>query len=475
MARKIDYKKLEKKLSLQKKNCWEVWPEIIREKAFDFAEEYKRFLNAAKTEREAASEAKKMAEQNGFQDIEKIKSVKAGDKVYMEHKDKSIILARLGKEKLTKGFKMIMAHIDSPHLDLKVSPLYEEESLAFFKTHYYGGIKKYQWPTITLALHGVVCLENGKEIKIVIGEKPSDPIFMITDLLPHLERPAGPGAEVKEREVQGEHLNLLVGSIPVNDKKIKEKVKLAILEYLNKEYGMAEEDFASAELEAVPSKKARDLGFDRSLISAYGHDDRICAFAALKGIMSARAADKTQICALVDREEIGSDGATGAKSIFIESFISKLLNLSGQAKGLNEVYQVFSNSRAISADVTAALDPDYKDVYDIRNSHRLGHGIAIEKYTGAKGKYSTSEASAKFVQELRTIFKNNKNIVYQLGGGLGKVDQGGGGTIAKYIANRDIDIIDAGVALFNMHAPLEIASKADLYSAYLGYRAFLDN
>ncbi len=431
MPKKIDYKKLEKKLTLQKKGCWEIWSDAVRQKAFAFAEEYKKFLNAAKTEREAVRFAQKLAAENGFKNIEEIKNLQAGDKVYLIGRDKSILLARMGKKKLSDGFKMIMAHIDSPHLDLKVAPLYEDENLAFFKTHYYGGIKKYQWPTITLALHGIVCLENGREVEIVIGEKTADPIFMITDLLPHLDRPGAPGSDIKERKVQGEDLNLLIGSIPVDDKKIKEKVKLAVLEYLNKEYGIIEEDFASAELQAVPSKKARDLGFDRSLISAYGHDDRSCAFAALNGLFGARVADQTQICALVDREEIGSDGATGAKSIFFERFIAALLRLSGEAGNLSQVYQAFSMSRAISADVTAALDPDYKEAHDPRNVHRMGYGLAIEKYTGSGGKYSTSEASAKFTQELRTIIKKDKNMVYQLGGGLGNVDQGGGGTIAK--------------------------------------------
>jgi len=323
-------------------------------------------------------------------------------------------------------------------------------------------------------LHGIVCLKDGSKKEIVIGEKESDPVFMITDLLPHLDRPGGPGSPIKNREVQGEDLNLLVGSIPVSDDKVKDKIKLAILEYLHNEYGIVEEDFYSAELQAVPSEKARDLGFDRSLISAYGHDDRICSFSVMHALFDSAPSKKTKICAWVDREEIGSDGNTGIKSIFIETFISKLLELSGLPCGLNEVYKLFSISQGISSDVTVAVDPDYKEVHDLRNAHRMGYGVALEKYTGAGGKYSTSEASAEFVANLRSIFSRDKNIVYQLSGGLGKIDLGGGGTIAKYMANRNLDIIDMGVPLFNMHAPLEIASKADLYSSYLAYKAFFN-
>ncbi len=461
-----------KKLLKQNKTCWEIWSESTKKKAFRFAHSYKNFLNKAKTEREAVQVGIREAEKNGFVNIEKVKFLKPGSKVYAVNRSCELILARIGKSGLKDGFNLIMSHIDSPHLDFKVSPLYEEESLAFFKTHYYGGIKKYQWPTIALALHGVVYLKNGQAKEIVIGEDENDPVFMITDLLPHLDREGGPGSQIKNRGVKGEDLNLLVGSIPIKDKKVKEKVKLATLDYLYNKYKIKEEDLASADLQAVPSEKARDLGFDRSLISAYGHDDRICSYACLEGLFDAPLQARTQVCAWVDREEIGSDGNTGAKSIFFEIFISDLLKLSGQTGSLDEVYRVFSRSVGISADVTAALDPDYKDVHDPRNACRLGYGAAIEKHTGSGGKYSTSEASGEFLARLRNIFSQNKDIVYQLSGGIGKVDQGGGGTIAKYMANRNMDIIDMGVALFNMHAPLEIASKADLYAAYLVYREF---
>jgi aspartyl aminopeptidase len=475
MAKKTDYKKLEEQLTLKRKFCWEVWDEKTKKEAFSFAEGYKQFLNHAKTGKEAVRIGVEIAKKNGFKSLDEFKKVKPGDKVYFVQKEKSLVFARIGKKKISQGFRLIMSHIDSPHLDLKVTPLYEDESMAFFKTHYYGGIKKYQWPTIALALHGVVYLENGKGVEITVGEDEQDPVFMITDLLPHLDRVGGSGSEMKRREVKGEDLNLFVGSLPVMDANVKEKVKLAILEYLNTKYGIKEEDFASAELEAVPSEKARDLGFDRSAISAYGQDDGVCSYAALEALLAAKNIDETIVCVWIDREEIGSEGATGAQSVFIDSFIAKLINLSDEEGSLENVYGAFSNAKAISADVCAAVDPDYKEVFDLRCAPRFGAGVVIEKFTSGGGKYGASEASAKFISELRLKFKKNKNLVYQLSGGLGaKIDIGGGGTISKYMANRDMEIVDMGVPLFNMHAPLEIASKADLYSMYLGYLAFFE-
>lgn len=474
-TKESNHQKLEKELMIKKKSCWEIWDEKTKHQALAFAEDYKQFINGAKTEREAVKVSEAIARKNGFKNILDVKNVKAGDKVYFVQRNKSIIFARLGKKPLNDGVRLVMSHLDSPHLDFKVMPLYEDENIAFLKTHYYGGIKKYQWPTIALALHGKVCLENGKEVDIVIGEKENDPIFMITDLLPHLDRPGAGGSEPKNREVKGEDLNLVVGSMPVRDEKVKEKVKLAVLEYLYKEYKIKEEDLTSAELQAVPSEKARDLGFDRSMVSGYGHDDKACSFPALQGLIDMKNPEYTSLCVWIDREEIGSEGNTGARSTFIDVFVSDLLKLSGKEKELSEVYRLYAKSYAISADVTAAVDPDYKEVHDPRNAPRLGFGLVFEKYTGAGGKYSTSEASAEFVGKLRANF-NKQKIPLQISGGLGaRIDLGGGGTIAKYMANRNIEIIDAGVPLFNMHAPLEIMSKADLYSAYLGYKAFLES
>jgi len=474
--KKTKYQKLEEKLSKQKKNAWEIWDDKTKKEAFDFAEKYKKFSNNSKTEREAIKASVDIAQKNQFKDLKKIKKIKPGDKIYYIHREKSLILAKIGKKNiLNTGANLIMSHVDAPHLDFKVNPLYEDAELAFFKTHYYGGIKKYQWPTISLSIHGVVYLENGEKIEIKIGEKENDPIFMISDLLPHLDRSGGPGSKITPSTVEGEDLNLILGSIPVKDKKIKNKVKLSILEYLYKNYKIKENDLVSAELQAVPTEKTRDLGFDRGLLSGYAHDDRSCSFAALESFFNSKIKDKTQICLLIDREEIGSEGNTGAKSPFLENFISQILDLNNQAGNLKNVFQVFSLSEAISADVTSALDPDYKSVYDSRNTAHLNQGIALEKYIGHGGKYHTSEASAKFIAKLRKEFNKNKNLIYQFNGGLGKIDKGGGGTIAMYMANRDIEIIDAGIPVLNMHAPLEIISKADLYCTYLAYKIFFEN
>ena len=465
---KIDYQKLEKQLNFEKRNCWEVWDENETKNAITFSEDYKKFLNEAKTEREAVNFGIKMAEKNGFKNLSSFKKLKVGDKVYTVNKNKNLVLAVMGKKLLHNGFKLIMAHLDVPHLDLKVNPLYEDESIAFFKTHYYGGIKKYHWPTIPLSLHGVVVLSNGKKVEIKIGEKENDPIFMITDLLPHLAKQQA--KKTLDEAISGEELNVVVGSIPVKDEKIKAKVKLAILKYLNDEYGITSEDFFSADLQIAPESKARDLGFDRSMIAAYGQDDRVCSWTAFKAIIDSKPADETQICLWIDREEIGSEGTTGAQSIFIENFIADLLELTNGKSSMREVFKIFEKSHGLSSDVTAGFDPDYKSVHDSMNVAKLGFGVALEKYSGHRGKSMTSEASAEYVQKIRKILNDNK-IIWQTAS-LGRVDEGGGGTIAMFMAKRNIEIIDIGVALFNMHAPMEIASKADIYSAYLAYKAF---
>ncbi len=465
---KIDYQKLEKELFFEKRNAWEVWDEKQAKAAMDFSEGYKKFLDEAKTARESVEAGIRLAEKSGFKSLGKAGKLKAGDKVYAVNKNKTLALVVVGKDMVEDGFSLVMSHIDSPHLDLKVNPLYEDEQMAFFKTHYYGGIKKYHWPTTPLALHGTVVLASGKKVEIKIGEKESDPIFMITDLLPHLGR--SQAKKTMDEAIVGEELNILVGSLPVKDDKVKAKVKLAIMEYLNKEYGIIGEDFFSAEIEAMPEAKARDLGFDRSFVAAFGQDDRVCAYSSLAALLKSKPGKRTQVCLWVDREEIGSDGTTGAKSIFIESLIAELLEKTGKKGTMREVYQVMEKSEALSSDVTAGFDPDYKSVHDPMNVAKIGCGVAIERYTGHGGKYGTTEASAEFVQRLRTIFNKNK-VIWQTAG-LGKVDEGGGGTIAKFLAERNMDVIDIGVALMNMHAPMEIASKADIYSAYQSYVAF---
>jgi len=465
---KIDYQKLEKELFFEKQNAWEVWDEKQVKKVMNFSEGYKKFLDDAKTARESVVAGVRMAEQAGFKSLDKVSKIKAGDKVYAVNKNKTLALIVVGKSLVDDGFALVMSHIDSPHLDLKVNPLYEDEQMAFFKTHYYGGIKKYHWPTIALSLHGTVVLASGKKVEIKIGEKAGDPIFMITDLLPHLGK--GQAKKTIDEAIAGEELNILIGSLPVKDDKVKAKVKLAIMEYLNKEYGMVGEDFFSAEIEAMPEAKARDLGFDRSFVAAFGQDDRVCAYASLEALLQSKPGKKTQFCLWVDREEIGSDGTTGAKSIFIESLVAELLEKNGKKGTMREVYQVMEKSQALSSDVTAGFDPDYKSVHDPMNVAKIGCGVAIERHTGHGGKYGTTEASAEFVQRLRTIFNKNK-VIWQTAG-LGKVDEGGGGTIAKFLAERNMDVIDIGVAIMNMHAPMEIASKADIYSAYEAYVAF---
>ncbi|MBT4277915.1 aminopeptidase [Candidatus Falkowbacteria bacterium] len=459
---------LEKKLLFEKKSCWEKWDEKKKQKAFKFCDGYKDFLSNAKTERESVKKGIKIAQANRFISIDEFKKKKSGNKIYFVNKDKNLALVKLGKDLLKDGVNFIVSHIDSPHLDLKVRPLYEEESMAFFKTHYYGGIKKYHWPTIPLALHGVIITKDGRKQEINIGEKEDEPIFMITDLLPHLARKQL--TKTLKEAIEGEELNIVVGSIPVQDKKIKEKIKIAILEHLNKKYKIIEEDFFSAELQAVPTGKARDLGFDRSLIAGYGQDDRICAYTSLQAILDSNETDRTQICFWTDREEVGSEGVSGLKSVFLESLLLELLEVSNKESSLKNVYKIFERSEALSSDVTAGFDPDYKQVYDPRNSARLGYGLAIEKHTGSGGKYSSSEASAEYVYKIRDIL--NKNKVSWQTAGLGRIDEGGGGTIAMYLANRNIDTIDCGVALLNMHAPMEISSKADVYSAYEAYKAF---
>ena len=458
---------LRKKLFNVKENGWEKSTAEHREKMFAFADEYMYFLNRAKTEREAVKISKEILDKNGFKPIEEYETLKTGDRVYYINRDKSMYIAVIGENKIEDGLNIIGAHIDSPRLDLKPNPLYEDTGFAFLKTHYYGGIKKYQWTAIPLAIHGVIVKTNGEKIEVNIGEDEADPIFTITDLLPHL---AQDQMDKKLKEaISGEDLNVLIGSIPYQDENVQEKVKLNILNILNKKYGIVEADFLSSELEIVPAFNSRSLGFDRSMVAGYGQDDRVCAFTSLRAIQNIEKPKNTAVCILSDKEEIGSMGNTGMESRVFDTFISELLNKTEENRP-NLLEKVFCNSKMLSADVDAGLDPNYASVSEKNNSAYLGHGIGLNKYTGARGKSGASDANAEYVAEIRRLFEEN-NIKYQLSE-LGKVDVGGGGTIAYILANKGVDVIDCGVPVLSMHAPFEVTSKFDIYEAYRGYEAF---
>ncbi len=449
-------------LIYSKKNVYDT--QVSKEDIFSFSEGYKKYLDSAKTERLSVNESIRLAKEAGFVPLSEKKSLKKGDKVYSVNRKKGLAMAVIGED-VAEGTNIVAAHIDSPRLDLKSNPLYEDISIALLKTHYYGGIKKYQWTAVPMALYGTVCLADGKCVDISIGDGEGDPCFCVSDLLIHL---AGDQMSKKLSEgIEGENLNLLAGSIPCGDKDEKDRVKLAVLKILNDKYGISEEDFVSAELEAVPSGNARDIGFDKSLVGAYGHDDRVCAYTALRGMLDARNIKKTSVLFLADKEEIGSTGNTGMKSRFYENFIYDIAEMSG-----NSGRGVVSKSACLSADVCNAVDPQYQAVSEKNNAANLNCGVGILKYTGARGKSGTSDASAEFIASLRKIFAEN-DVVWQTAE-LGKVDAGGGGTVAQYIARLDVETIDCGVPLLSMHAPFEIASKADIYMAYKAYKAFYE-
>ena len=449
-----------------KKSAFDTIDEDELSRAYAYCEEYKLFLDNAKTEREAVKEAIRLAEEHGFVRYERGLPLPAGSKVYKQTDGKALILAVIGKNSLSDGANIAAAHIDSPRIDLKQVPLYEDSNLAFFKTHYYGGIKKYQWVAQPLALHGVVIRKDGSPVDIVIGEDESDPVFMITDLLPHLGKD-----QVKktlDEAFTGENLNILIGSRPLGDEKEKDRVKLNVMTLLNEKYGITEEDFLSAEIEAVPLMNARDVGLDRSMIGAYGHDDRSCAFAALRAVMSLSEPLMTSVCILVDKEEIGSEGVSGMQSAMFEDFMEDLCGTAGAR--LRDCYNA---SFCLSADVCNAFDPNFADVSEKLNSANLGCGLGVMKFTGQRGKATSSDASAEIVAMIRGLFAD-KGVMWQMAE-LGKVDQGGGGTIAKYMANRNIATIDAGIPVLSMHAPYEIVSKLDCYMAYKGILALYES
>ena len=458
---------LKEKLFNKKKVGWENLETRRKEKIFNFCKDYMDFLNKAKTEREFVKEAKKIADLNGFKDLSEYDTLNAGDRVYFINRNKSMYLAIIGQEKMETGLHIIGSHVDSPRLDLKPNPLYEDTGFAYFKTHYYGGIKKYQWTTIPLSIHGVIVKPNGEKIEVNIGENESDPIFTITDLLPHL---AMDQMEKKLKNgIDGEDLNLLIGSIPFDGEKISEKVKLNILNILNQKYGIVEADLLSSELELVPAFKARSLGFDSSMVAAYGQDDKICAYASFAAMMNLENVKNTAVCILADKEEIGSMGNTGMESHMFDYFISELLNKTGENR-VNLLDKVFCYSKMLSSDVDAGFDPIYASVSDKTNAGLLGKGISLNKYTGARGKSGASDANAEYVAWIRNLLEKY-DIKYQLAE-LGKVDIGGGGTIAYILANKGVDVIDCGVPLLSMHSPYEVTSKFDIYSAYRTYKSF---
>ncbi len=458
---------LKEKLFNKKDNGWETLGSNQKEEVFDLSKKYMDFLNVAKTEREFIKHARKLANENGYKDIMEFDTLKPGDKIYFVNREKSMYLAIIGEKSIEEGLHIIGSHVDSPRLDLKPNPLYEDTGLAYFKTHYYGGIKKYQWTTIPLSIHGIIVKANGEKIEVNIGEDEEDPIFTITDLLPHL---AQEQMEKKLKNgVDGEDLNLLIGSIPYNSSKISEKVKLNILNILNQKYGITEADLTSSEIELVPAFKARSLGFDGSMVAAYGQDDKVCAYTSLHAMMELENVKNTAVCILSDKEEIGSMGNTGMESHMFDFFISEILNKLGVNRP-NLLDKVFCFSKMLSSDVDAGFDPIYASVSDKHNAGFLGKGISLNKYTGARGKSGASDANAEYVAWVRNILERN-DIKYQIAE-LGKVDIGGGGTIAYIIANKGADVIDCGVPVLSMHAPYEVTSKYDIYSAYKTYKAF---
>ena len=463
MEQKDALKQLKESLLMQKKNAALLLDDEKIAKCDDFCEGYKTFLDRGKTEREACAYAKELLEAKGFRAWKRGDAVQAGDRIYQVNRNKAIIAAVIGTDPLESGIRLSAAHIDSPRLDLKQQPLYEDTELALFKTHYYGGIKKYQWTVIPMALHGVVVKQDGTSVTVSVGEDENDPVFCVTDLLPHLateqvKRPLAQG-------IKGEELNLLIGSRPFRSDEGSDLVKLRIMQILNEKYGMTEADFLSAELEVVPAGRARDLGFDRSMIGAYGHDDRVCAYPSLAAMLDTEHPQHTAVVILTDKEEIGSEGNTGLCSAYFHDFMKDLAAAFG-----TEAHTVFAQSQCLSADVTAAYDPTFSDVNDRKNCAYLNYGVCMMKYTGARGKSGSSDASAEFIGKMRSLF-DKAGVIWQTGE-LGKVDMGGGGTVAAYLANLNIDTVDVGVPVLSMHAPMEVVSKIDVFMCYEAVKAF---
>lgn len=458
---------------MERTNAWKKYQDEDKRKAvYDFAEGYRIFLSENKTERECAAFFVEEVKRAGFENLDEViaagKTLKAGDKVYAMNKKKMVAAFVIGKRPISEGMRILGAHIDSPRLDLKQNPLYEDTDMALLDTHYYGGVKKYQWVTLPLALHGVIAKKDGSVINVCVGEKEDDPVFGVSDLLIHLS--SEQLDKKASKVIEGEDLNVLVGSIPLESEDEKECVKANVLRILCEQYDIEEEDFLSAEIEVVPAGKARDYGFDRSMIMGYGHDDRVCAYPSLAAIAEVSDVEYTSVCLLVDKEEIGSVGATGMESRFFENTVAEVMALTGETSALL-LRRALRNSKALSSDVSAAYDPNYPAVMEKKNAAYFGRGIVFNKYTGARGKSGSNDASAEYVAEMRKVM-DDADVCFQTAE-LGKVDAGGGGTIAYILGNLDMQVIDSGVAVLNMHAPWEIISKVDLYEAFRGYVVFL--
>ena len=457
-----------------KKNSWKKYTEENLNELNRICDDYKRYITVSKTEREATKEIIKRAKAKGYKDLEEYinnnETIKTGDKIYVNNNGKAVALFLIGEEDITKGMNILGAHIDSPRLDLKANPLYEDKGFAYFDTHYYGGIKKYQWVTLPLALHGVVCKKDGTTVDVVVGEDSSDPVVGITDLLPHLGQEQM--KKTADKVVEGENLDVLIGSRPLKDDEEDNKVKDYILNILKEKYGIEEDDFLSAEIEVVPAGAARDFGLDRSMIMAYGQDDSVCAYTSLEAFLQFNNVKRTASCILVDKEEIGSVGSTGMASHFFDNAITEICALMGKTSPL-AVRRVLKNSRMLSSDVNAAYDPLYKEVMEEKNATFFGQGVGFCKFTGARGKSGSNDANAEYIAKIRKVL-DEANVDFQISE-LGKVDIGGGGTIAYILANYNVDVIDCGVGVLSMHAPWEVTSKSDIYEAYKCYIAFLKN
>ncbi len=463
---KDEVKALKEQLFAQNRHAAQRMDELELQTCNKFCEDYKAFMNTAKTEREINAFVIDELQKQGYQEFQPGMKLHPGDKIYLNNRGKAVIMATIGTADIREGVRLCAAHIDSPRLDMKQHPLYENQEIGYFKTHYYGGIKKYQWTTVPLSLHGVIVKKDGSKVTVRIGEDEEDPVFYITDLLPHLadEQMRRTAPQI----IKGEELNIVIGSMPFKSDNGNELVKLALMKLLNEKYGITEEDFLSAELEAVPAYKAKDVGFDRSLIGAYGHDDKVCSYPAFRASLSVTAPEHTSVVILTDKEETGSDGNTGLKSSYLKYFLCDLaecFSANGRA--------VMSASKCLSADVNAGFDPTFPEVLERNNCAYLNHGVCVTKFTGARGKSGTSDASAEFVGEVRRILDDG-GVIWQTGE-LGRVDLGGGGTVAAYIANLDIDTIDIGVPVLSMHAPYELVAKTDVWAAYRAFKVFLES